>query len=114
VIRAFFIVAIALMPTATRAEEEAAITGLGAYSCAQFVADYKKNPQMAELLWGTWAQGFMAAMNVQFALERKPRRNIPAIDTVDATVRQMCAKRAPSPFWTVVLDYFRSLPELSR
>jgi len=54
----------------------------------------------------------MAAMNVQLALERKPRRDIPAIDVVDAAIRRMCNERAPSPFWTVVLDYFKSRSEL--
>jgi hypothetical protein len=112
ILRVVLIVLIGLMATASPAQEEDAVMpGFGARSCAQLAADYKKNPQMTTLLWGTWAQGFMAAMNVQLALERKPRRNIP-VDSLDATVRQMCDERAPSPFWTVVLDYFKSLREL--
>jgi len=107
VVRALFIVAIALTLTAARAEEEAAIRGLGAHSCAQFAAGSDGRTPLGDV-----GAGLYGSKNVQFALERKPRRNIPAVETLDATMRQMCAERAPSPLWTVVLDYFRSLPEL--
>lgn len=110
-VSALLIVEAVLMCRSLLAEEETVLRGFGARSCAQFAADDKKNPQMTMLLWGTWAQGFFAAMNVQLALERKARKNIPAIDEVEETIRRMCNERAPSPFWTVVLDYFKSLRE---
>jgi hypothetical protein len=93
--------------------DQAVVRGLGTSSCAEFGIAYKKNPKFADLMYGTWAQGFMSGINAQLLSDGKPARKIPAPnDGQDFQIRQLCDQRPLVPYLEVVWDYYDTLPEL--
>jgi hypothetical protein len=84
--------------------------GVGTSSCAEFGIHYKKNPKLADLVYGEWAQGFMSGMNTQLLSDGKPARNIPAGD--NGQIRQLCDQRPSATYFEVVRNYFATLPEI--
>lgn len=77
-----------------RAEDTSVMRGVGTYSCAHFGKSYKDDPKLAELVYGSWAQGFMSGLNAQRIIDGKPMRRLPAPqDGQDIGIRRLCDKR---------------------
>ena len=55
-----------LVSSPSLAREEAAWAGVGTTSCANFASQFRKDPQLAEVIFMTWAQGFMSGLNTQY------------------------------------------------
>ena len=106
------ILLLALLINQAACAEERAATGLGAGSCAVFAEIYRENTLVAENSYGAWADGFMAGLNAQLALNKQPMRNLAAhtYDRRNQMLRQGCDRRPLALFMQIVLDYFRSLP----
>ena len=97
--------------TTALSEEPIVIRGVGAKSCAVFAANYKLTPKLAEMVYDSWAQGFMSGMNISLFFEYKPMRTIPATDQLTSGIRQLCSRRPLADFYQIVSDYFEPLPE---
>jgi hypothetical protein len=55
--------------------EPAGTTGLGATTCGEFAEHYTKDPNLADLMYGSWAQGFMSGWNLELASARHVYRD---------------------------------------
>jgi hypothetical protein len=110
-IRTWLMGAMTVISTAAVADD-AVMRGAGAFSCAQFRAEYKKNPKMADLNWGTWAQGFMSRMNAQLVREHKPGKTLPDVASTYRAIRQRCDGHPLSAFWVIVFDYFEEFHDM--
>ena len=96
--------------TTAIADDQITMRGVGTSSCAEFRIHYRKNPKLADLVYGEWAQGFMSGLNAQLLSEGKPARNIPAAD--NGQIRQLCDQLPSATYFHVVRGYFATLPEL--
>jgi hypothetical protein len=107
---AFAVIAALCAPT--HSEEGSAATGLGTQTCAVFAQHYKNDPKLADLAYGSWAQGFMAGLN--FATGTDKPRNIAALTTAQhsSVFRSACDRRPLAKFIEIVLIHYFSLPEL--
>lgn len=92
-------------------EEGAAVSGAGTRSCAEYAADYKQNPKVADMLYLPWAQGFLSAQNIRNVLEHKSMRSIPSNDRILMGIRQACDAHPLAPFFEIVLNFFNSQPQ---
>jgi hypothetical protein len=103
--------AVAAINASPALAQSGAMRGVGTGSCGEFAKAYRTNPQLAEVVWGTWAQGLMSGMNLQLAIDGKRMRLIPPPDQGEsAHFRQVCDSRPLAPFYDVVFNYFNSLP----
>jgi hypothetical protein len=102
----------ALLHSVASGEDRAALRGVGTDSCAEFGNIYKSDPKFAELIFGSWVQGFLSGLNIQRAIDHKPMRNIPSPDGgQNRAVRSLCDHRPLATFFEVVVEYYDSLPE---
>ena len=51
--------------------EEMIFRGVGAVTCAEFARQYSVRPDFAELMFLTWAEGYMSARNGLLFTDRK-------------------------------------------
>jgi hypothetical protein len=100
---------IAALFTPAHSEEGTAAMGVGTRTCALFAQDYKRDPKMAELIYGAWAQGFIAGLN----LAQEPARNAAAVTVKDqaSIFRIACDRRPLALFMEIVMIHYWSLPE---
>jgi hypothetical protein len=108
-------VAIACLSFSTSAlsgDSETVMRGVGARTCGEFGADYKRNPSAADLIYMSWAYGFLSSQNITNVLERKPMRALPETDRIDRAIRQDCDRRPLAPFFEIVLNFFKAQPEV--
>ena len=61
--------AILLGPAAAHASR---LYGLGTGSCASFVAQYDKQPELTAIVYYSWFQGFLSAVNLTLHSDGKP------------------------------------------
>jgi hypothetical protein len=83
-------------------------------SCSEFAQDYRQNPR-SELMYFSWAQGFMTGLNVtQVSLKRPERdQNARPPSQQMAFIREFCDKRPLAVFADAVAELFSSLPYAS-
>jgi hypothetical protein len=109
----YFILTIILgMCLSTPAKSEVvALRGVGTKSCAEFAADFKRDPRSAKILYMSWALGFLSSQNIANALAQKPMRGLPEPSSIERNILQDCDYRPLAPFFEIVLDIFKSQPE---
>jgi hypothetical protein len=98
------------VPTAKSAE--AAARGLGTLTCAKFAQVYRDDPDRADLLFGSWAQGFMSGRNVTLMRDKNVYRDL-ASETADEEnlgIRQYCDAHPLVTFLQAVEIHFLTLP----
>jgi hypothetical protein len=86
--------------------------GAGTISCGEFARSHRKNDP-PEVLFFTWAQGFMTGLNVAgFSSEKLPPRNLAgtAMEHQLRHVRSFCDRRPLAQYYEAVVDLFQSLP----
>jgi hypothetical protein len=112
--RAFLVLLFVLAFRQASAETPIAVTGFGSVTCAHFAEDYRKNPDTAELLYYSWAQGYMSGQNVVLAEAKKSARNLGAFSTKSqkAMLRTYCDGHPLGFFWLAVVALFESLPQV--
>jgi hypothetical protein len=71
--------------------EVAVSRGVGTETCAQFAANYQRDPSMVDL-YVSWAQGYMAATNVFLELDSKKVINVfdLAVEELAQELRTYC------------------------
>lgn len=94
------------------AENPMVTTGIGTRTCGEFAQDYRSDPNSAELAYFTWAQGFMAASNVELMVRKRPVRDLSArtVEAQKSHIRQHCDKRPLQLYMEAVVSLFRSFP----
>jgi hypothetical protein len=94
-------------------EERSALRGVGTGSCAEFGKAYQGNPKLAEVVYGSWTQGFLSGLNLQRAIDHKPMRDLPSPEGgQNRSIRSLCDRRPLATFFEVAIEYFDSLQEM--
>lgn len=109
-VRSILVVAVAWALCGTTLAEDAVMRGEGTSACQDFVRDYKYEPLFAKGTFGSWAEGYMSALNQALAFKHESVRNIPGDWLVH--IRQICDEHPRAPFFEAVFTYFQSLPQL--
>lgn len=101
--------------TAIARAAEAGITGVGVTSCADFGKMYKTNPAETELVYFTWAQGFMSGYNGVFLASDQSGRNLAAesFDDQKVHIRDYCDRHPLATYMSAVFQLYASLPPSS-
>lgn len=105
------VVALAVL-TFGPAKSETVVRGVGSRSCAEFGADYKRDPRAAEILYMSWALGFLSSQNITNVLEHRPMRGLPEAAAISRGIRQECDYHPLAPFFETVLNFYKSQPEV--
>jgi hypothetical protein len=85
--------AMMLLGLGSAASEEIALTGVGTSSCSEVVRYYSKaNPAGVELVFFSWAQGFMAGWNVGLVDQQNLKIDLSLMNDDDQKryLRQYC------------------------
>lgn len=111
------VIAVALVtaPVASSARNKpAALRGIGADTCRNFVRDYGKNPDVMGPEYFTWAQGFMTGANVIVAGAGVAKfRDLGGnIKAQQSYLRAYCKAHPLETFTQAVLALYDTLPIL--
>ncbi len=98
--------------TAAFSSEHANGYGLGIDSCAVFAKKYTANPEVAESVYFTWAQGFMSGLNFVATANGSVYRVITGSDmtTQKADIRSYCEAHPLTQYVGAVIDLYQSFP----
>jgi hypothetical protein len=99
---------------ATAEQREALIiTGVGSTTCAVFAQNYKRNPKLSDLAYGTWAEGMITGMNVAKPDGTKTR-NAAAHSSAELAAwnRHYCDEHPLALFAQAIIAYYSQLPEI--
>lgn len=90
--------------------ESSGATGVGTGTCAIFASHYRGDPKLAELVYGSWAQGFLAGLN----LSTREARNIAATTAREqfAYLRRYCDEHPLALMMDPLISEFYSFPKL--
>lgn len=98
------------MPHVAQAAEVAA-RGIGTLSCAQFAQMYRADPKDANVVFGSWGQGFMSGWNAVM-IQNHSYRDLGS-ETVDETssyIREYCDQHPLGSFVDAVMDTLLKMP----
>ncbi len=117
---------ILIASSVTNAQEDlpplirAGLSGVGATSCSQVIANYsKKRPEREKALFGavylSWAQGFISGINRGNDALNRPVKNVEAWppDVQTQHLITFCDKNPSKLFVTAAFDLFYALPEFT-
>lgn len=97
--------------THTLAASASPIQGLGATSCADFAFQYRKNPEMWELSYFTWAQGYMSGLNISAMGNGNRARDLGGDFSLQKQkLRAFCDQAPLKTYMNAVIDLWKSLP----
>jgi hypothetical protein len=88
-----------------------AAMGIGTSTCTQFANLYKGNPQFAENLYFTWAQGFLSSWNMNQMVTKQPYWNLGSLTTTEqeTLLRQYCDQHPLGNFVDAIFDLLTHL-----
>lgn len=87
--------------------------GAGTTSCAHFAKRYASDGATAEIIFFSWAQGYISGINMMSATTNKTFKNM-ADDTKSqmAKIRRYCNEHPLADYSDAVLDVVQSMPLL--
>ena len=90
------------------------VWGLGAQTCTEYLKFYQQNPQMTDVNFGTWMQGYMSGMNVATQYNNNTYRNLAtySLPSMNKWMRQYCSQHPRDTFMTGVTWLGTKLPIL--
>ena len=85
--------------------------GAGITSCATFAEQYRSSPQVVELVYFTWAQGFMAGMSATDVKATGRARDLSSMTTDEQKgyLRSYCDAHPLSEYMYAVWDLYTKL-----
>jgi hypothetical protein len=103
---------ILLLATFQPADAQSVGRGVGTATCAEFARFYRDDP--TELVFVTWAQGFMTGWNFAARTLGGKERNLSAtgIESQEFVIRSHCDKHPLQLYVQAVMALYFSLPEL--
>jgi hypothetical protein len=89
-----------------------AVQGAGTATCGEFAQVYRLDPSRTELVFGSWAQGFVSGQNrVTLHSGRYVDLSENKIEGQNAYLRRYCDEHPLAPFYKGVIEYYGTLPE---
>jgi len=89
--------------------EKGTIAGAAWVSCAEFAKEYQQNPQATEVIYFTWAQGYMSGLNDSLFFNRKNLRGW-QLEQQKQHIRAFCDKNPLKNVVFAIRDLFSNLP----
>jgi hypothetical protein len=90
---------------------DSATAGYGASSCGDFAIKYRATPDLAEIGYFSWAQGWMSGMNASRAFSGFVTKNLASMSTEQQrmTIRKYCNDHPLANFLTAVSNLYFQL-----
>jgi len=87
------------------------VVGMGAATCAQMGEMYAENTRETEMAVRDWALGFMSGLEFVRLTNGVPTKLVAAShEEIFDYVRAQCAQRPLETVWSIVAEFYRSLP----
>ena len=85
--------------------------GMGTNSCSKFAEVYRESPARWEILFFSWAQGFMSGLNFE-RIELGQYRDMSAMPTgaQKNVIRVYCDRHPLGNYMDAVIDLYQRLP----
>ena len=82
--------------------------GAGASTCGQFERNYRANPEHAEIVYFSWAQGAMSGMNTILMIQQKPPTDLnkESLEDQKDYLRNFCDAHPLAPYYAGVFALF--------
>jgi hypothetical protein len=85
--------------------------GVGSVSCAEFAKMYQGDPDNAELVFFSWAQGFMSGLNMAAMAGEKTTRDLAGAGADQKrALRGFCANNPLKNYMDGVIEFYGKLP----
>ena len=106
------IIAVFLGVTSISQAEEIAARGAGVLTCRQFANMYRGQPELAENVFFTWAQGFMTGVNYAKIAAHGKSANLGAMTTAKQKryIRSYCDAHPSEFFLKAATNLYFTLP----
>jgi hypothetical protein len=90
------------------------LAGVGLKTCGQFAQDYRNNPDIAEALYFTWAQGFLSGVNMLAKGKGSVTRDLASISVEEqkSWMRHYCNEHPLERYYTGALNLSGKLQQL--
>ena len=92
---------------------EKAVAGAGVTTCAVFASRYKENLEKVEIIYFTWAQGFMSGLNTGLIASNSetPDLHPNDFDTEDQQghIRHYCDQHPLADYFEATLDLYNEM-----
>jgi hypothetical protein len=87
------------------------IQGPGATSCAEFAKMFQADPATTEIMFYSWAQGFMSAVNISAKANNRPMKELAGV-MVDQErfLRTYCANNPLKNYMDGIMKLYEKLP----
>jgi hypothetical protein len=104
--------AVSLLTTAAIAQET---MGIGTYTCGRFDVDRRQTPT-SEMVYFTWAQGFISATNLARGAVNKQQINVDSISRSDQQqmIRTYCDQNPQAFYADALMDLFPKFSPLGK
>jgi hypothetical protein len=112
-----FFVSVLLMLLASgqvNAQQSLIFTGAGTRTCGQFAEAYRASPEVNELFYFSWAQGFMSGRNSVLAENNQLIRDLASLsmDEQQSFIRHYCNQFPLDLYYSAVIKLHNSLKQI--
>ncbi|MGB8630218.1 MAG: hypothetical protein WCD69_12635 [Xanthobacteraceae bacterium] len=91
------------------ADQQWTFMGVGTETCAQFAREYMKNPEQTDLVFFSWAQGYMSAIN-DFISPKKVLNSMPTFEQ-RVRVHDYCQQHPSDRYAQAIPPLLDSFPD---
>jgi len=107
----FTVVALMIVTACSARADTLLFAGAGITSCATFAEQYRSSPQVVELVYFAWAQGFMAGMNATDVKATGRARDLSSMTTNEQKdyLRSYCDAHPLSEYMYAAWDLYMKL-----
>ncbi len=98
---------------ASAQQPHAAMMGAGSATCADYAEEYRRDPDTANHLYFSWAQGCRSGLNFELSPKR-PMHDLNALTIAEQLdhLRRFCDQKPLSLFAAAAQNLFKALPTL--
>jgi hypothetical protein len=99
---------------AAQARDQWPYMGIGTEGCGKFAQAYGQGGDEIELVYFTWAQGFMSAINGVAKLTGHSQKDLNAVPDSEqkASIRRYCNKHPLDHYFMALFPLLKSFPDL--
>jgi hypothetical protein len=96
--------------------QEAGMMGAGSGKCGDYVREYQRDPDVANNVYFSWAQGYMSGLNFEQLALKKRMRNLNALPVASQLDYLMvyCKQKPDELFVMAARNLFNALPPNSK
>ena len=92
--------------------KKGAIMGVGGQTCGQFGENYKQSTETVDLIYQSWARGYMSGLNIMFESAGSKLRNSSDMKSIYSSIQYMCSTNPLKTFLDIATEIYYKLPLL--